>query len=253
VSASAVLLVGHGSRHSSAAATVDTVARALAARCGLPVAAAHLEFNPPTPADALVRLADTGRRDVVVVPLLFTPGHHVTVDVPEQIAAATGRRPGLRVRATGALLDLPHAAEFLLTALDDRLSACRTPLYQPEDRLDRPVEALVLAAAGSSHPQSLAAFEDLASTWGARRGLSVRAGYAAGDGPRVDEVTANLLTHGNRVAVGSLFLAPGRLPERAWNDARRAGATTVADVIGAHPALIDVLAAAVQEASRVNV
>lgn len=242
VSGSAVLLVGHGSRHSSAVATVDTVARALAAQCGLPVAAAHLEFSPPTPAEALIRLADGGHRDVVVAPLLFAPGHHVSVDVPQQIAAATARRPGLRVRATGALLELPHAVELLLTALDDRLAQSRIH----HDHLDRPVEALVLAAAGSSHPNSLAAFEDLAQMWEARHGLPVRAGYAAGSGPRVDEVTADLLTRRNHVAVGSLFLAPGRLPDRARSGARRAGATTMADVIGAHPALIDVLTAAVQ-------
>ncbi|HLR95604.1 MAG TPA: CbiX/SirB N-terminal domain-containing protein [Jiangellaceae bacterium] len=243
MSGSAVLLVGHGSRHSSAAATVDTVARALAARCGLPVVAAHLEFSPPTPAEALIRLADAGHRDVVVVPLLFAPGHHVTVDVPQQIATAISQRPGLHVRTTGALLELPHAAEFLLTALDDRLAECHPHLSG--DRAHRPFEALVLAAAGSSHPQSLSAFEDLAHRWETRRRLPVRAGYAAGNGPRVDEVTADLLTHRNQVAIGSLFLAPGRLPDRVRSGARRAGATTTADVIGAHPALIDVLTAAV--------
>lgn len=238
----AVLLVGHGSRDSSATATVDTVARALAAQCGLPVAAAHLEFSPPTPAEALIRLADTGHRDVVVVPLLFAPGHHVTVDVPQQIAAATAQRPGLRVRATGALLELPHAVEHLLTALDDRLAERPGPSALPAD-------ALVLAASGSSRSNSLAAVDDLAERWGERHGLPVRAGYAAGNGPRVDEVTADLLTRESHVAVGSLFLAPGRLPDRAWNGAHRAGATTVADVIGPHPTLIDVLTAAAQGTS----
>jgi sirohydrochlorin ferrochelatase len=233
VSGSAVLLVGHGSRTPGAGETVRAVAAALADRVRRPVEVAHVELDPPDPAQALVALADRGFRHVDVVPLLFAPGHHVTVDVPRFVAAALARRTGLTVRRTGALLELPGAAELLLDALDDRLAAVVG---------GSPVDALVLAASGSSSPRALAAVEALALRWSRRRRLPTRAASASGTGPAVGDVVRELAGQGQQVAVGSLFLAPGRLPDRARQAALGAGALAVADVLGAHPALVDLLA-----------
>ncbi len=237
-----VLLVGHGSRNPAAAATVDAIAAEVASVAGLAAAAAHLEFSPPTPADALVRLADAGHHRVVVVPLLFTPGHHVTVDLPRHVSAARALRPSLRVRAAGPLLQVPGAAHHLLDALDARLAG-------PINETSLPPDALVLAAAGSSHRGSLAAVDDLARQWAGRHGLPVRAGYASGSGEAVGAVVEDLARTGRRVAVGSLFIAQGRLPAQVRRQARDAGATAVADVIGTHPALIRAIVAAASQRS----
>jgi sirohydrochlorin ferrochelatase len=233
VSGSAVLLVGHGSRTPAAGATVRAVAAALAERVRRPVEVAHIELDPPDPTEALVALADNGVRHVDVVPLLFAPGHHVTVDVPRFVAAALARRKGLTVRRAGALLEQAHAPDLLLDALDDRLAAAVG---------SSPVDALVLAASGSSSPRALAAVEALALRWSRRRRLPARAGFASGSGPAVGDVVRELAGQGQRVAVGSLFLAPGRLPDRAREAASGAGALAVADVLGPHPALVDLLA-----------
>ncbi|HEX7744748.1 MAG TPA: CbiX/SirB N-terminal domain-containing protein, partial [Micromonosporaceae bacterium] len=53
-----------------------------------------------------------------------------------------------------------------------------------------------------------------------------------------------------RVAVGSLFLAPGLLPDRARDRARAAGAWTVAAPLGSHPALVEVLVQRYREAAH---
>jgi sirohydrochlorin ferrochelatase len=228
-----VLLVGHGSRNPAAGATVRAVAAALAVRVRRRVEVAHIELDPPDPTEALVALAAKGFRHVDVVPLLFAPGHHVTVDVPRFVAAALARCEGLTVRRTGALLEQGHAADLLLDALDERLAAAVA---------GRPADALVLAASGSSSPRALAAVEALALRWSRRRRLPARAGFASGTGPAVGDVVRELAGQGHRVAVGSLFLAPGRLPDRARHAALGAGALAVAEALGAHPALVDLLA-----------
>src|SRR6476646_12029852 len=88
-----ILLLSHGSRDPRAAEVVDALVVAVSERSGLPVRACHLDFTDPTPDVALRRLAADGFTAALVVPLLFTPGYHVTHDVPESVEASgvTGR------------------------------------------------------------------------------------------------------------------------------------------------------------------
>jgi len=83
-----LLLLSHGSRDPRAAEVVDALVVAVSARSGLPVRACHLDFTDPTPDVALRRLAADGFGSVRVLPLLFTPGYHVTHDVPEAVEAS---------------------------------------------------------------------------------------------------------------------------------------------------------------------
>jgi sirohydrochlorin ferrochelatase len=180
----------------------------------------------------------------VAVPLLFAAAFHARVDLPRAIAAANIARPALRiVQAQPLIPDARPIPAPLLTALDDALWR----------DLPDPPDALVLAAAGTSRPGARSAIGSAAHAWGVRNALPVRVGWASAAAPDPGTAVRELRRRGHRrVAVGSLFLAPGQLPDRARDRARAAGAWAVAPPLGAHPALVDILLQRYQEAALVR-
>jgi len=146
--------------------------------------------------------------------------------VPAVVQAAAHRHPGLQVQATDVLgLDVG-----LLDILDRRL---RTALSGARVR---ELDALVLAAAGSSDGLANAAVARLARAWGARHHLPASAAFASTTPPATGEAVRAFRRDGRRhIAVGSLFLAPGFLPSRAAELAIEAGAVAVAAPLGADP------------------
>ena len=160
------------------------------------------------------------------MPLLLTEAYHAKVDVPTEIKAATERHPGLRVRAT-RVLGLETA---FLEVLDRRL---RTALSEARVR---ELDALVLAAAGSSDHLANQAVARLARLWGSKHKLPTVAAYASAAPPATGEAVRQFRAEGRRhIAVGSLFLAPGTLPDRAAELALEAGAVAVSAPLGADP------------------
>ena len=100
----------------------------------------------------------------------------------------------------------------------------------------RELDALVLAAAGSSDPLANQAVARIARTWGARHKLPVTAAFASAAPPAAGEAVRAFRAEGKRhIAVASFFLAPGKLPDRAAELALEAGAVAVSDPLGAHP------------------
>ena len=84
----------------------------------------------------------------------------------------------------------------------------------------RELDALVLAAAGSSDPLANQAVARLARVWGSHHKLPVTAAFASAAPPATGEAVRAFRAEGRRhIAVASLFLAPG-LPARPG---RRAG------------------------------
>ena len=96
----------------------------------------------------------------------------------------------------------------------------------------RELDALVLAAAGSSDPLANQAVARLARVWGSRHKLPVTAAFASASPPTTGEAVRAF-----HIAVASLFLAPGFLPDRAAELALEAGAIAVSQPLGAHPEL----------------
>jgi sirohydrochlorin ferrochelatase len=224
-----LLLLSHGSRDPRAAEVVDELVAAVSERSGLPVRACHLDFTDPTPDVALRRLADEGFRSVRVLPLLFTPGYHVTHDVPEAVEAS-GVADRLDVSVAPALVgDEPQARALLLRALGDRLDqACP----------GRP-DALVLASAGSGSAQARAAAEGIARDLGAARGVPAVAAFASAAAPSPADALRSLRSRGARSpAVASLFVAPGRLPDSV---AAAAGDVPVAAPLSTATAFVELL------------
>lgn len=251
----AVLLVAHGSRNPRAAVVVQELAQALRAHlggagaAGAPVAVAYLDFSEPSVGRALTELAADGVREVVAVPLLFAPGYHLRVDLPSAVAEVRAGLPWLSVSIAeplGAAADPAGAGEpdLLLDALDARLA---------EVDVQEGYDAVVLASAGSSDPTARAAVEDLAQRWERRSGRAVVPAYATAAEPTVAEAIELLRAQGaERVAVSGLFIAPGRLPEATRRTAIAAGASVVAEPLGADPRLVALLARRANRANRAN-
>jgi sirohydrochlorin ferrochelatase len=229
MAAPALVALAHGSRDRRSAATIKAlVAEVRAMRPDLKVEAAFLELSKPDFPTVVDRLVAGGHDEIVVVPLLLTEAYHAKVDVPSAIAEANVRHPQVRIRAA-AILGLE--ASFL-EILDERL---REAL---KDARIRELDALVLAAAGSSDPLANQAVARLARLWGSHHKLPVTAAYASSAPPATGEAVRAFRAEGRRhIAVASLFLAPGFLPDRAAELALEAGAIAVSDPLGAHPNL----------------
>jgi sirohydrochlorin ferrochelatase len=229
MAAPALIALAHGSRDPRSAATITAlVDEVRAMRPDLRVAEAFLELSSPAFHDVVDALVREGHDEIVVVPLLLTEAYHAKVDVPSVVTEASERHPSVKIRATEVL---GHEARFL-EVLDERL---RTAL---KDARVRELDALVLAAAGSSDPLANASVARLARMWGAHHKLPVVAAYASATPPATGEAVRAFRAQGRRhIAVASLFLAPGWLPDRAAELALEAGAVAVAAPLGAHPEL----------------
>ncbi len=132
------------------------------------------------------------------------------------------------MRATQILGLEPAFLEVLDPRLRDALSEARV----------RELDALVLAAAGSSDPLANQAIGRLARVWGTRHRLPVTAAFASSAPPATGEAVRAFRREGRRhVAVASMFLAPGFLPDRAAELALEAGAVAVSEPLGADPVL----------------
>jgi sirohydrochlorin ferrochelatase len=227
MTAPALVALAHGSRDPRSAQTIKALVDGVRSmRPDLRIEPAFLELSKPTFSTVVDRLVKAGFDEIVVVPLLLTEAYHAKVDVPAALEAAVERHPGLRIRATSVLGLEP----VFLEVLDRRL---RTAL---KDARVRELDALVLAAAGSSDALANQAVARLARLWGSRHRLPTVAAYASAAPPATGEAVRQFRAEGRRhIAVGSLFLAPGTLPDRAAELAVEAGAVAVSAPLGADP------------------
>ena len=163
----------------------------------LQTTAAFVDVQPPTVADVVAGLVAEGRR-AVVVPLLLSGGYHVHVDIAR---AVEGRAGAVAARPLGP-------DERLVEVLSDRLLAAGA---DPRD----PLTAVVLSAAGSSDPRSVADVEDTADLL--QRGWAgpVTTGYGSAAQPTVpDAVAAARRAGAERVVVAAYLLAPGHFHDK---------------------------------------
>lgn len=235
MAAPALIALAHGSRDPRSAETItNLVAEVKALRPDLRVETAFLELSKPSFATVVRRLVRAGHDEIVVVPLLLTDAHHARVDVPEAIARAQATHEGLTIGST-AVLGLETC---FLQILDERMRAALK-----EARV-RELDALVLAGAGSSDPIANQAVARMARVWGTHHKLPVTAAFASAAPPAAGEAVRAFRAEGKRhVAVASLFLAPGLLPDRVNELAQEAGAVAISEPIGAHPEVARVVLA----------
>lgn len=227
MTAPALVALAHGSRNPRSARTINALcAEVRHMRPDLRIEPAFLELSKPSFPTVVDKLVKAGYEEIVVVPLLLTQAYHARVDVPAAVAEAEKAHPGLRIRAAGIL----GLETVFLEVLDRRMRAALK-----EARV-RELDALVLAAAGSSDAMANQAVARLARLWGTRHHLPTMAAFASAAPPASGEAVRQFRAEGRRhIAVGSMFLAPGTLPDRAAELATEAGAVAVSAPLGADP------------------
>jgi sirohydrochlorin ferrochelatase len=160
----------------------------------------------------------------VLVPLLLSSGYHDRVDLPAAVAAT---RPD--TAQAGVLGPDP----LLAVALADRLAEAGA----------HPADAVVLAAAGSADPDAVASVhlqaDLLAAELAGRTGrpVPVTVGFGSAAEPDVRTAVAAARERADRVAVAPYLLAPGFFAGRL----AEAGADLVAEPLGAHPAIAELV------------
>lgn len=234
----ALVLVAHGSRDPRHAATIaELCARTRALLpSGVRSEVGHLDFDSPSVPEVLAGMHRDGVREVVALPLLLTRAFHAKSDIPAVLSESARRLPGLDVRQAAVLG--PHP--LLLGALDRRL---REAGLRPGSGTAA-TTGVVLASAGSSDPEAIAAIAETAREWRRTAGwCAVRPAFASASLPRTADAVRALRADGvRRVAVAPYVLAPGHLPDRIEAGAREAGAEVLAPVLGPAPELARLVA-----------
>lgn len=234
MTAPALIALAHGSRDARSAETINALTEV--ARCMRPdlrIEQAFLDLCGPGFDEVVARLAAEGFGEIVVVPLLLTDAYHAKVDVPRAAAAASAKHD-VKIQVT-KVLGIEGA---FFNVLDRRL---REALR--ENRV-RELDALVLAGAGSSDALANAVISRAARAWGSHHKLPTIAAFASSVPPAASEAVRAHRADGRRhIAVGTLFLAPGVLPDRVRELAYEAGAVAVAEPLGAADEVAEVILA----------
>jgi sirohydrochlorin ferrochelatase len=208
-----LVTVAHGTRKSGGNEVARTITVAAGLALGTEAVCSYVELTEPLFEDVVAADATP----TVVLPLLLSTGFHLREDLPRMAANAGG--PLVLGRPLG-----PH--QQIARAQLDRLARVGA---RPGDG------RLVLLAAGSSDPlatRDLArAAELLARLWGSP--VEVATLSALGRRP------AEVVRAGD--VVTPYLLSPGFFADRARSESLAAGAAVVADVIGPHPLVVDLV------------
>ena len=215
-----LVTVAHGTRDTAGPPVIRALVRRVARRLpDVEVVESYVELTPPSYASVMA----AAQGPSVVVPLLLSTGYHVTHDLPE--SAQRSAFPVTMARPLG-----PHPLLAAAGAWQLRAAGAT------------PGDAVVLVVAGSKDPDAtadaMAAARLLRGHWGA----PVRVAFLSGAGPGVPEVVARLRMEGHRRIVASPYLlAPGHFATKAAALAAVNGVTVVADLLGNHPLLAELV------------
>lgn len=207
-----LVTVAHGTRHATGNRVAVELALRAGQRLGVESQASYVELCTPLFADVVGASAEP----MIAVPLLLSRGYHVAVDLP---AAVLGARE--EIVLAPALGPHPLLAQAQTARLEDAGAVPGAPLVMiaAGSRDQRAVEDLAIAG------------ELLSEAWGA----PVRVAVLSGEGPRPETV----IEAGD--AVSPYLLSPGYFATRAADEARAAGAGIVADVLGAHDHVVELV------------
>lgn len=207
-----LITVAHGTRHAPGNEVARRLTVAAAARLRMPAIVSYVELCTPTLAEVMT----DNDEPAIVVPLLLSSGYHLRHDLPAA------------VRASAAPVEIAPAL-----GPDPLLAAAQCARLRAGGAT--PGSRVVMVAAGSRDPAAapdLAAARDLLErAWGGEVALAT----LSGPGARLGDV----LRSGD--AVSPYLLAGGHFAERAAREARAAGAGVVADVLGPHPRVVELV------------
>ncbi|HEX4144050.1 MAG TPA: CbiX/SirB N-terminal domain-containing protein [Pirellulales bacterium] len=171
----ALLIVGHGTRDPAGLAEfqsfVDQVARQ---RTDWHVAGCFLELAEPSIATAVDRLAAGGKSRIRAMPLVLFSAGHAKRDIPDALAQAIARNPGLEIELCSPLGHHPAILQLSLQRCRQALSrqeAAAQAAISPDETL------LILVGRGSSDIEATAQMRLLAEL---RRAGTAPLGFALG-------------------------------------------------------------------------
>ena len=266
MTAPCIALLDNGSLRPAATRNLRAVATALGKRVGVTVAPVSLLHSHKVPAGDLEgqsaailepwlkREAEAGTRDFLLVPFFLGPSRALTDYVPERVAKLKVHWPDLVVRVAPALVREDGAgAEVIAEVLEERVRA----------RLDAGMAAAVAVVDhGSPEPKVTAVRNQVTERVKTRLGSAVRAvaacsmerregaEYAFGD-PLLTTLLDGEPFDRGQVIVAAMFLSPGRHAGPDGDvaticraaEARHPGlGVAMTDLLGGHPALIELLA-----------
>jgi sirohydrochlorin ferrochelatase len=213
-----LVTVAHGTRVSAGNLVATAITARAARRLGRQRAvAAYVELAAPLLADVMA----VNEVPSVVVPLLLSTGYHVKHDIPWAVGSSPART--VMARPLG-----PHP--LLAEVMCQRLLGAGA----------RPGDPVVIAAAGSNDPDAAEDLADASRLLQARWGAPVRVATVSGQGRPIPEVVEEARADG-RVALAPYLLSPGFFARRARSLGEGAGAYVVADVLGCHPLIVELV------------
>ena len=233
-----LLIVGHGTKSELGVAEFGQLVEQVRRRAPYAdVACGFLELSPPPIQEVVAKLASE-HPAIDVVPLVLVAAGHFKGDIPAALARERARHPGLTFRYGRPLG--PHP--LLLGQLEARLAA-----VVPRDQW--PQTAVVLVGRGASDPDANAEVARTARLLQEGRGIgTVETAFISLADPGVPAGLDRAERLGYaRVVVLPWFLFAGVLPDRiehqagAWAAAHPAVEVAVAGLLGAGPALADVV------------
>ncbi|HSE71211.1 MAG TPA: sirohydrochlorin chelatase [Nocardioidaceae bacterium] len=224
-----LVTVAHGTRNAAGPEVVRALVRQVRRRLpSVDVAESYVELVEPSFSSVMT----SSESPSVVVPLLLSTGYHVTTDLPE--SAALSPHEVTLTRPLG-----PHPLLAAVMGLRLRAAGARRG------------DAVVMIAAGSSDPDAAVdtyvAGRMLQAHWGA----PVVVGHLSGSATDVPDAMAELRAQGHRrIAAVPYLLAPGYFATKADVLAKVNGAVAVADVLGPHPLVAELVARRYLAATR---
>ncbi|GEP39245.1 cobalamin biosynthesis protein CbiX [Nocardioides psychrotolerans] len=208
-----LVTVAHGTRKSGGNEVARQITLAAGLALGVEAVCSYVELSDPLFEDVVA--ADV--TPTVVVPLLLSTGFHLRQDLPRMASAAAG--PLVLGRPLG-----PHR----LVAQAQLEQLARVGARPGDGRL-------VLVAAGSSDPLATRDLTRAAELLGRSWGSAVEVATLSALGRRPAEV----VRAGD--VVSPYLLSPGFFADRARDESLAAGAAVIADVIGPHPLVVDLV------------
>src|SRR6185295_2038682 len=95
----ALLLIDHGSTRDDANALLPKVARMVKEMSDFEIVSyAHMELAEPTIQQGFDTCVAAGATEVIVHPYFLGPGRHSVSDIPQLVADAAARHPGVSYR-----------------------------------------------------------------------------------------------------------------------------------------------------------
>lgn len=113
----ALIIAAHGSRKKESAQEVAALAEKLAKRSGAKldlVAHGFLQFCGPDLEAVIAETVEKGATTISIFPLFVSAGSHVRTDIPELIAQARERHPGVKFTVTRHLAVIESIQDLIL-------------------------------------------------------------------------------------------------------------------------------------------